>query len=197
MSSTTRKPRAYAPDPDAPGQRCDAPGCPCQGEYRAPKSRTDLRDFHWFCLEHVRAYNAAWDFYRGMSPGEIEAQLRADTFWQRPSWPLGQLGRHARLEVAVEDELAALHAGAHPQPKANPSAPPDLREPLGILGLAWPVTLADVKARYKELAKRHHPDANNGDHASEETLKTINLAYAALRGKLMASQTVPGKQAAD
>ena len=99
--------------------------------------------------------------------------------------------------LRVEDELAALHAGAHPQPKANPSAPPDLREPLGILGLAWPVTLADVKARYKELAKRHHPDANNGDHASEETLKTINLAYAALRGKLMASQTVPGKQAAD
>ena len=38
-----------------------------------------------------------------------------------------------------------------------------------------------LKARYKELAKRHHPDANGGDKASEERLKLINLAYAAIR----------------
>jgi curved DNA-binding protein CbpA len=53
-----------------------------------------------------------------------------------------------------------------------------------VLGLAWPVTFAAVKTKYKELAKRHHPDANNGDKQSEERLKTINLAYATLRGKL-------------
>jgi curved DNA-binding protein CbpA len=39
----------------------------------------------------------------------------------------------------------------------------------------------DVKTRYKELAKRHHPDANGGDRAAEERLKSINLAYAAVR----------------
>ena len=43
------------------------------------------------------------------------------------------------------------------------------------------MTLDEVKTRYKELAKRHHPDANGGDRAAEERLKTINLAYAALR----------------
>ena len=68
------------------------PGCEALGEYRAPKSRRDLNHYWWFCLEHVRAYNSTWDFYKGMSPGEIEAQLRADTAWQRPSWPLGRLG---------------------------------------------------------------------------------------------------------
>ena len=41
-----------------------------------------------------------------------------------------------------------------------------------------------VKTRYKELAKRHHPDANGGDKAAEERLKTINIAYAAVRSKL-------------
>jgi hypothetical protein len=68
------------------------PGCGAQGEYRAPKSRQNLQEYWWFCLEHVRAYNGSWDFYKGMSPGQIEAQLRADTAWQRPSWPLGRLG---------------------------------------------------------------------------------------------------------
>jgi hypothetical protein len=71
------------------------------GEFRAPKSRRHLKEYWWFCLEHVREYNSTWDYYKGMSPGEIEAQLRADTSWQRPSWPLGRLGRMA----AWDEEL--------------------------------------------------------------------------------------------
>jgi DnaJ-class molecular chaperone len=61
-----------------------------------------------------------------------------------------------------------------------------MREPLATLGLGWPLTMDELKARYHELAKRHHPDANNGDRGAEERLKSINLAYAALRGKLAA-----------
>lgn len=197
MISSTRKPRAYAPQPDAPGMACDAPGCVLQGDYRAPKTRTGPREFHWFCLSHVREYNASWDYYKGMSPGEIEAELRADTSWQRPSWPLGQLGQTARMNTVLEDELHAFVFAARPNPAPNPSAPPDLREALGVLGLIWPVTLAAVKIKYKELAKRHHPDANNGDRRSEEKLKTINLAYATLRGKLAASPAATSRRAAE
>jgi curved DNA-binding protein CbpA len=65
-----------------------------------------------------------------------------------------------------------------------------LREPLATLGLSWPTTLEAVKMRYKELAKRHHPDANGGDRAAEERLKTINLAYAAVRSRLVAAPSV-------
>jgi hypothetical protein len=165
------------------------PGCGAPGEYRAPKSRTQLNDYWWFCLEHVRAYNAGWDFYKGMTPGEIEAQMRADTSWQRPSWPLGHVGG-ARLEEAVlRDPLRMMEAGLGGRGHGARSAvevPPELREPLATLGLDWPVALDVVKTRYKELAKRHHPDANNGDRAAEERLKTINLAYAAIRGRLAA-----------
>lgn len=199
MTTASRKPRAFAPDPDAPGLACAAPGCLAAGAYRAPKSRMGPREFHWFCLDHVREYNAAWDYYKGMSPGEIEAELRADSSWQRPSWPLGSLGATARLDGALEDELhafifrprAARPPNVHPHAAPPPSpAPPELKDALGVLGLIWPVSLATVKARYKELAKRHHPDANNGDKRSEEILKTINLAYAALRGRL-APQPAP------
>ena len=67
---------------------------------------------------------------------------------------------------------------------SGPAAPADLRQPLDTLGLAWPVSLDQVKSRYKELAKRNHPDANGGDRAAEERFKTINLAYALVRSHL-------------
>ena len=188
MTQRTHRPRAYAPDPSAPGRTCDAPGCGQAGEYRAPKSRMTLNDYHWFCLEHVRAYNASWDFYKGMSPGEIEAQVRADTGWQRPTWPLGRMGAHVAEEDIIHDPLHVLGAGrarrpAAPARDAHPK-PRELNEPLQTLGLGWPVSLDEVKTRYKELAKRHHPDANGGDRGAEERLKVINLAYAALRSHL-------------
>ena len=159
------------------------------GEYRAPKDRRHLSDYWWFCLAHVRAYNGSWDFYKGMTPGEIEAHLRADTAWNRPSWPLGRLGSAGAWDnEALRDPLHILNAAGvkrGPQRQGN-HMPADLREPLATLGLSWPTTLDAVKSRYKELAKRHHPDANGGSRDAEERLKTINLAYAALRRGLLA-----------
>ena len=164
------------------------PGCGALGEYRAPKSRRNLKQYWWFCLEHVRAYNAAWDYYKGMTPGEIEAGLRFDTGWQRPTWPLGRLGTATWNGEELRDPLHVLAAaGLHGSARRGPEqTPAELREPLATLGLSWPTTLAAVKTRYKELAKRHHPDANGGDRAAEERLKTINLAYATLRSRLNA-----------
>jgi len=120
-----------------------------------------------------------------MSPADIEAQLRADTGWQRPTWPLGSLGQTQWDEDVLRDPLHIL-AAARAKPTRNPAneAPAELREPLATLGLSWPTTLDAVKTRYKELAKRHHPDANGGSVVSEERLKVINLAYAALRNRL-------------
>ena len=122
-----------------------------------------------------------------MTPGQIEAQTRADTQWQRPTWPLGRLGAKFLDEDALRDPLEGLapHRPRRTEHR-SPAAPAELREPLSTLGLEWPVALDVVKARYKELAKRHHPDANGGDRAAEERLKTINLAYAAVRHHLTA-----------
>jgi DnaJ-domain-containing protein 1 len=137
----------------------------------------------------VRAYNSTWDYYKGMSPAEMEQELRADTAWQRPSWPLGRLGSAAWEDEVLRDPLHILASGGisnRVRPRGAGETPGDLREPLSTLGLTWPTTLDEVKTRYKELAKRHHPDANGGSRDAEERLKTINLAYAVLRSRLVA-----------
>jgi len=183
METRGRRRRYFAPDPEAPGRSCDMAGCPLPGEYRAPKSRHNLRDYWWFCLEHVRAYNRAWDYYRGMSPAEIEREIRADTAWQRPTWPLGGGRFGVRLddiEQARADPLGALGGRANPA-SASPRLPPALREALRELDLGWPVSAEEAKQRYKALAKRHHPDVAGGDAAAAERFKRINGAYSTLR----------------
>jgi hypothetical protein len=162
------------------------------GEFRAPRDRT-LREYLWFCLEHVRQYNAGWDFYRGMGSADIEGAIRQDTGWQRPTWPLGRLGGRIDLD-RMADPLGILR-DAKPQPRTPPrrsEAPPELRAALGVLELEWPVDPAVLKARYKELAKRHHPDANGGDRRSEERFKDISRAYALLRARLGEAQPAAG-----
>ena len=149
------------------------------GEYRAPRSRTALNQYIWLCLEHVREYNSSWDYYRGMSPGQIEAEVRKDTGWQRPTWPLGQVGSGRVDEAMLRDPLGMLGRRRAAPPRE--ASPPELREPLSTLGLDWPVSLHDLKLRYKTLAKQHHPDANGGDPAAVERIKGVNVAYAAVR----------------
>jgi len=185
------------PDPETPVRPCDAPGCTAAGEFRAPRSRTALNEYLWFCLPHVREYNAAWDYYKGMGPAEIEAHLRNDTAWQRPTWPLGRLGGHRRFDPELlRDPLGMLHdmplhAERRQAREEKEKPPPELRAALDVLGLDWPLDQPALRARYKELAKRYHPDANGGDRAAEERLKDVNRAYGLLRARLGASRAAP------
>ncbi|MGH7222699.1 MAG: J domain-containing protein [Gemmataceae bacterium] len=143
-----------------------------------------MNDYLWFCLDHVRVYNASWNYYAGMSSEEIEREIRHDTVWQRPSWPLG--GRGFRYQMRFkghgffdldDDEPTASANGAarHPHP-GSPEA-----QALAVFDLNEPVSFSDVKARYKELVKRHHPDSHGGDKSAEERLKIINQAYSTLK----------------
>jgi hypothetical protein len=181
-----------APEPEtagAPPRRCDHPGCAETGLFRAPRDRS-LREFLWFCLPHVRDYNKAWDFYKGMTSAEIEAALRADTSWQRPSWPLGRLGGAGRFDPELLRDPFSVLGQEAPTPRRRPreenQAPPELRAALDLLGLAWPLDQVELRTRYKELAKRHHPDATGGDRSAEEKLKDINRAYSLLKRRVPA-----------
>jgi hypothetical protein len=161
-------------------QQCDHAGCRAEGLYRAPKSRDRLTEYFWFCLDHVRDYNRAWNYYAGMNPEEIEAQLRCDTVWDRPTWPLGRWGRPrqtfgADLFPDDIDPFGERRAPAPPAPKSKTELA------LAELDLAPGSTVEEIKRRYKTLAKLLHPDANGGDKLAEERLKSINLAYSTLK----------------
>ena len=174
-----------APDDEEPSSRmriCEAEGCRAEAHYPAPRSRDALRDYIWFCLEHVRAYNKSWNYYEGLQGAALEAEIRRATTWERPSW---KFATGKPVEEIFDDPMGVFDF--------DKTGNGDTR--FRHLSLeerqAWktlqmePVTDLDaVKSQYKQLAKEHHPDINGGDARAEERLKEINLAYDLIRKSL-------------
>ncbi|HEX3675608.1 MAG TPA: J domain-containing protein [Rhizomicrobium sp.] len=164
---------------------CDKAGCKGEGAFRVPQSRTNLNEHFWFCQEHARAHNEHWDYFNGMSEAEIES-FRIDAITgHRPTWPLGK--RSARMrdgnDSPVVDRFGVFGDVAE-KPKVRSPERQLLRPQivaLETLGLEPTATLLEIKARYKELVKRFHPDANGGDRGAEERLKQVIKAYGVLR----------------
>ena len=187
--------RANAPDLKNNGKdqthshrRCAADGCQQEGNYPAPKSRSALRDYLWFCLEHVREYNKSWNYYEGLQGAALEAEIRRATTWERPSWKF-TTGKPS--ENRFEDPLGLFDFENREANLAARQAPPEERRAWKILQLS-PVTDIDiVKKQYKRLVKQNHPDKNGGDAAAEERLKDINLAYSLIRKSLATSGKTP------
>lgn len=177
--------------PVAPEHICDKEGCNKAGEYRAPKDRT-LSDYYWFCLEHVQEYNAQWDYYAGMTPNEIEEQLKQDVCWQRPTWKLGERGVDPSM-FADPFDLKAEAFGAEEKnhtgtfkPDGTHSSDPAIIAAAKILEIDFPLELERVRLNYKRLAKVYHPDSNGGNKEFEERFKDITEAYRLIMSILRA-----------
>ncbi len=136
----------------------------------------------------MRDYNAQWDFFAGMSSSEIDAFRHADMTWHRPTWPMGPHMPFARLWNAAQwGDLFELFGEAADDAYASPQnhrvVPPvnaTEREALAVMGLGCPATLGEIKARFKMLVKRLHPDTNGGDKGAEDRLKSVIEAYRVL-----------------
>lgn len=188
MKGEHRVNRSEGPPVEAAGTpACEWPGCPEVGLHRAPRSPRELRAYRWFCKDHARQYNSAWNYYKGMSAAEVEADVRRDTVWDRPTWPLGGSG-NGRYYAADDlvDRMRILgefvSSRDRPQRRVCPDTPEG--KAMTVLGLEPPLSAQALKSRYKELAKLHHPDTNNGDKSAEEKIKKINEAYRTLLDSL-------------
>ncbi len=194
-----RRPRAYERDraaklsPDSPPRTCEWPDCDAAGDYPAPRSRDRLRDYTWFCLDHIREYNRKWDYFAEMDADTIDRHRRDDVTWHRPSWRFGtqacgtedtiKMGPNGPWRFRDPFKVLGDEDDARPPPPSRPGGRAE--EMLGVMHLSWGFTLDELKQRYKALAKRHHPDLHGGDKRQEERLKRINEAYSYLKNILL------------
>lgn len=173
---------------------CAHPGCREPGEFRAPGYQASGFDgpgtWRWFCLEHVRQFNAAYNFFTGMDADEIAAAQNPYGGWDRetrafahvgadtpPSWanfsdPLDAIG--ARWREAKADAAAG-------QPSDGRSLTPENRRDLKTLGLDANADRMALRRRYSEMVRRYHPDRNGGDRSHEKQLRAVIDAYQRLR----------------
>jgi hypothetical protein len=174
-----------------PGERpCDHEGCRLAATARAPKSRDFVSDHYWFCQAHAAEYNRNWNFFAGMSEGEIRARKTEEqSSGGRPTWSFkaGPRNREAAAARGGFTDAFGVFGAAKRAREADDRAAYDRR-----LGKLERIALADldldasaqsatIRSRYTELVKRCHPDANGGDRSAEHKLQRVIKAYKTLQ----------------
>jgi hypothetical protein len=114
----------------------------------------------------------------------------------RPTWKMGQNGGEKKRKGGKNPDLTGESwndpfrifggtAGSKPEPEAPEGRMirNAERKAFDALGLDIDATAEAMKARYKELVKRHHPDANGGDRSSEDRFRAVVQAYNYLKAQ--------------
>lgn len=163
-------------DVEDSGFPCALPGCSAPGNFRAPRSRHNLREYQWLCENHIREFNKNWNYFEGMGQDEIYAFQKDASLGHRPTWRADRIGPNAehKLEEALHhmfgDGKAEFKATARP-------ISAKVKDALAVLDLPHPSDKPTVKAQYRELVKKYHPDVNRGNPRAEETFKKITASY--------------------
>ncbi len=154
--------------------------CWADGVHLAPKSPGNLKDKYNFCLEHVRLYNKSWNFFDGMRQSDIETFQKESVSGHRPTSRMGVDPRYRDPDEIKKKVFQEFKwGGTQSNQKAGVEIQNTERESLSVLGLKYPVTMKEIKKKYKQLAKKYHPDLNGGE--GDDKLKAINQAYSYLK----------------
>jgi hypothetical protein len=173
---------------------CEHPDCEKPGAYRAPYSPEAIDRWRWFCLDHVRAYNAQWNFFQNHTDDELEAHFDRARVWDRPTWtfrdaPKGPAGMHGHSDGRAWERYgfrdafdvlgarATINGGGAEAQRPRRRLPANLRRALDILGAAETETRAEIRRRYRDLVKNLHPDMNGGDRREEARLRRVLWAW--------------------
>lgn len=178
---------------EANGRHCAVPDCAEAGEFRAP-AWTGQRSswdgpgrYLYFCLDHVREFNAGYDFFAGMDEDEIyEAQHPAGA-WRNAGreWPAG--ADPAPRWADFSDPLDAIGArfrggiGREAAATNGPALTGAERKALNTLGLDLDADKKAVRRAYSNKLRAFHPDRNGGDRSHEKKLQAVLAAWQTLR----------------
>ncbi|WP_269931215.1 J domain-containing protein [Aminobacter sp. HY435] len=183
------------PDPEAElksrAPTCQWDGCKEPGTHRAPVGRMAEGQYFKFCFDHVREYNKGFNYFSGLADGDIARFQKEALTGHRPTWTIGSnasarsapdFAQQRSGRAGYTNRMRDPHGmfGTQGAPRQRKAKPLEAKA-LETLGLDTKATGADIKARYKELVKRHHPDANGGDRGSEDRFRDVLQAYRVLK----------------
>ncbi|WP_375641142.1 MULTISPECIES: J domain-containing protein [unclassified Bartonella] len=188
--SSNKKQKA---EPEA--QQCQWEGCEKTGSHKAPAGRNHEGQYLYFCIEHVRAYNKNFNYFSGLSNKDIAKFQKDALTGHRPTWPTDLSNGTSRKTAAnyakIRSGTAAyqnrmrdpftLLTERHSSNNFSRKLKPLEAKAFDTLGLQANASAEDIKMKYKELVKKHHPDSNGGNRASEERFRDVLHAYNLLK----------------
>lgn len=132
---------------------CDYDGCSEVGEHPAPKSPGSRERWH-FCQHHAALYNRNWNFFEGMT------------------------GEEAAAFEAEQDRMAnGYHASSTWSWQSRADASTAEREALATLELEEGASQGEIKAQFRRLAKKYHPDTTGGSEEGNRKFQQVRKAY--------------------
>ena len=195
--------RGRGPGAGQGARRADSPtcqwrGCEKCGTFRAPKGRGRDNQYYLFCEQHIRDYNHSYNYFEGMSAAEVEDFRKDAVTGHRPTWTVGanswahgtrtreseeHMRRFAETQFATHQDVHAARArkARAEAVEGRRTLKPLEKKSLDTLGLPATASKEDIKTRFKEMVKRHHPDLNGGDRSCEDRLREIIQAYNLLK----------------
>jgi len=179
-------------EPDTP--QCQWEGCEKPGAHRAPAGRNREGQYLHFCIDHVREYNKNFNYFSGLSDGDIAKFQKDAMTGHRPTWKtssenVARASQHfSRLRSGSASYQNRLRDSFNLFNEETPAARPRQRKlktleakAFATLGLEEGASSTKIKAQYKALVKLHHPDSNGGDRSSEDRLREVLQAYNLLK----------------
>jgi DnaJ domain len=184
LFDTIRVKRRRRFEPENTQRCCDAPGCAKPGLYPAPKGRSAEGEFWHFCLEHVQAYNARYDYFAGMPEAAVQAFQRDSLTGHRQTKPMASSGTSVPAEEA---KIGVAHTTFRRAQRMKATVVRERAYPAVVMKAFSDLHLeptADsdaIRVQYKTMVKRFHPDAHGGDRGYEERLRAIIAAHKVLK----------------
>ncbi|WP_197975557.1 J domain-containing protein [Rhizobium sp. CFBP 8762] len=186
-----------APKAEAIAPTCQWDGCNEKAPHRAPVGRNAENEFFMFCFEHVKEYNKGYNYFSGLSDTEIARYQKEAITGHRPTWTVGvnksakDAPEQSKMRSGSAQSQARLRDPFGFVSEAHQTAPRQVprqrklktleAKAFDTLELDASASGDDIKAAYKALVKKHHPDANGGDRGSEERFRAVIQAYQLLK----------------
>ena len=118
--------------------------------------------------------------------------MRKDTVWDRPSWPLkwgakniiDQINEFVSNDYTLFEKDKEMRDFLTNKIK-DENLSKDEHGALQVLGLKIPISVEEIKKKYKKLVKIFHPDVNADNKEAENKFKEVTEAYRILLKKFL------------
>ncbi len=172
------------------GPKCQWDGCEKVGPHRAPVGPGAEGLYLLFCLDHVKEYNKGYSYTTATSNADVARYQKEATAGSRPTWGT-RVSQPTEIPIPSKVRSGSAKAlNARKTAAQRQAQKADLQKrklkvleatAFETLGLSPEATPEEIRSRYKERLKMHHPDANQGNRNSEDELRASIDAHKILK----------------
>jgi hypothetical protein len=174
-------------------RHCAHPHCREAGEFRAPDPRGQAAsangpgDYQYLCLDHVRQFNAGYNWFAGMTAEEISMAQSPVQFWPsetrafRANGNVDSPPKWADFKDPL-DAISTRFRSRLPKERADGHfLSLEDRKALRTLGLSEDADRRALRSAYSAKVRAYHPDKNGGNRSYEKALQDVIAAYTHLK----------------